>query len=227
MRLMAMLKWSMLLLLTLVVITPAAFADDWNPPSYRGPSYRGEELSVHATWNDLNWKSGEISQQPIFRFPDSMESVEGSNGRFNEDVPPAFVHLFGQSMSLGLSNFIDQEPLKKARIQLAGSWDKQPWWPTDENWGISGDPVEDWQVSGFAVNFSGNADSGLFQASTDFEIWPNPDWEVFSLSDIPAGVSIDQIVVDTISIPEPSTLTLAGLGTLLMGVYVLRRRRRS
>jgi predicted transporter len=56
-------------------------------------------------------------------------------------------------------------------------------------------------------------------------MYPNPYFEIFDL-EIPANSSVDQVVVDTISIPEPSTLMLAALGLLnLLGFH--RRRQRA
>ena len=65
-----------------------------------------------------------------------------------------------------------------------------------------------------------------------WDIFPNPDWEEFDLI-IPGtstggsgpGIGIDQVVVDTISVPVPAALP-AGLA-LLGGIFVLHRRRRG
>ena len=48
---------------------------------------------------------------------------------------------------------------------------------------------------------------------------PNPDWETIII-EVPITMTVDQIVVDTISVPEPATLLLLSLGGLL-----LRRRK--
>ena len=50
------------------------------------------------------------------------------------------------------------------------------------------------------------------------EMWrlsPNPDWETINIW-VTTTMSVDQIVVDTISVPEPAALLLLGLGGLLL-----------
>jgi hypothetical protein len=51
-------------------------------------------------------------------------------------------------------------------------------------------------------------------------IFPNPDWEVFHIE---TPGNLRQVVIDTISIPEPATMALMGAG----GLLAVRRRRRS
>ena len=54
-----------------------------------------------------------------------------------------------------------------------------------------------------------------------FEVEPNPDEEFFGVF-WEGAVAIDQVVIDTICIPEPITMSLLGLGGLLL----IRRRKR-
>jgi hypothetical protein len=50
---------------------------------------------------------------------------------------------------------------------------------------------------------------------------PNPDWEKITVT-VPPQFTIDQIVVATISIPDPATVGVLGIG---IGLAFLRRRR--
>jgi hypothetical protein len=61
--------------------------------------------------------------------------------------------------------------------------------------------------------FGGN---GWFLDQTKWRIEPNPDYEQITLTGAPSGSVIDQIVVDTTCIPEPATIALLALGTLML-----------
>jgi len=83
------------------------------------------------------------------------------------------------------------------------------------------------QVSAFDNVFGENV--GIFRESVidepgyRKEHWvfePNPDWEILVL-EVPEFTFIDQIVIDSISIPSPGSVTLVGLA----GLVALRRKR--
>ena len=54
----------------------------------------------------------------------------------------------------------------------------------------------------------------------EFTIEPNPEYELISLAPYECTMYIDEIVVDTICVPEPATLCL-----LAFGGFMLRRKR--
>jgi len=64
--------------------------------------------------------------------------------------------------------------------------------------------------------------NGWYTYNYGLSIRPNPEHEDIVI-DVPGGTIIDQIVVDTICTPEPTTLTLLAVG----GVSLLRKRRRQ
>ena len=59
------------------------------------------------------------------------------------------------------------------------------------------------------------------------DIWmePNPDWEQIVVT-VPLGTVIVEVVVDSVSSPEPATLSLLAFGGLAIGGWTLIRRRR-
>ncbi len=57
--------------------------------------------------------------------------------------------------------------------------------------------------------------------TSKWEIRPNPDQETISI-DFPAGTYVEEIVVDTICVPEPATMALLAVGGL---AGVIRKRR--
>jgi len=65
---------------------------------------------------------------------------------------------------------------------------------------------------------------GWFLDQTVWRIEPNPPYEqIILMSDVSGGSVVDQIVVDTICIPEPASIGLLVLG----GLMVLRKRRQK
>jgi hypothetical protein len=70
--------------------------------------------------------------------------------------------------------------------------------------------------TGLLVEDTGNG-SGWFLDQSVWLIEPNPDYELVVLtSDVTWGSVIDQIVVDTICIPEPTTVGLLALAGLML-----------
>ena len=56
-----------------------------------------------------------------------------------------------------------------------------------------------------------------------WEIRPNPEYERFTIS---GTINVDELVVDTWCIPEPSTFMLLGMGAIGLGAYAWRRRKK-
>jgi hypothetical protein len=117
-----------------------------------------------------------------------------------------------------IPNFIDFEPYKAIQVQLtfrttlAGPPSIFSIIGTDNIVGeVAGSPVLVEDVS------------DVFRIET-WVIQPNPDYETIQIL-VPPGTFLDQVVIDTISIPESSSLLLVGLGTMLMGGVIRRRRR--
>ena len=70
-----------------------------------------------------------------------------------------------------------------------------------------------------------NPTNGTFLRTELWKIRPNPDYERIVIN-VPSDTLVDQIVVDTIStVPEPSSVLLAGLSLAGVGLVALRRRR--
>ncbi|MCZ6680904.1 MAG: PEP-CTERM sorting domain-containing protein [Candidatus Poribacteria bacterium] len=60
----------------------------------------------------------------------------------------------------------------------------------------------------------------------DWLIFPNPDWEFVEIF-VPTNTLLHQVVIDSYSTPEPSTLILFGISALGVVVYGWRRRKRA
>ena len=65
----------------------------------------------------------------------------------------------------------------------------------------------------------GIPESGWYESTYTWEIYPNPFDEWFTIA---GDILVDEIVIDTWCIPEPATLALLLIG----GLALLRRRRK-
>lgn len=171
------------------------------------PAYRGDINSIHAIFT---WVSGQADwNTTLFETGPSLFPLAPTIPLANDD---------GLDTTVDLPNFIDLLPLKLMRIQLSF------------NGMVSGDLIaadllafDPQPTSWSVVGNSGPGDATNF--FIDIEIMPNPDSEQITIfgnavANIIPG-NLIEIEIDTISIPEPSTLSLLILG----GLAVLRRRR--
>ncbi len=194
-----------------------AMADNFAPPDYVG-----DPLSYHAEWEFANGPlpTGEI-------YPDSESNGGPKNGEFLYDRFDTHIDPDGSdwswdpadgdggmvntnrnaSFAINTINWVDEEPDKSLRIQV--TYIGQAPTVTGAN-GYQFDPYH-----GGPTN---TTDFGFFQADAtvdvdqshlynDIAMQPNPDWEQIVVN-VPQGTVIDEVVVDSISIPEPSVLVL-------------------
>ncbi|MCC5831012.1 MAG: hypothetical protein JJU36_16325 [Phycisphaeraceae bacterium] len=188
----------------------SVIAHDLNPAPYRG-----QELSVFAHWQaELDgWPSspqqfsdGGSSDPAYFLSQLSPQSVE--------------VEQFGQRiLVLQVPNFIDDLPLKLLRLQVTWTGSGAPnigqLIGVDGNNSILGTVVDAPPIVPFASPPGG-------YRYFDIEFRPNPDYEIIELL-LPMDMVIEQVVVDSISIPEPSAILIGVLGPAL---FIRRRQNR-
>ena len=203
-----------------VIATPfTASADDFAPPPWRG-----EPLSAVAEWEFLtppqNW---------FFIPPDAMSTTPGTGGElFNEGfathaevdlasnwmwtpadgdggITPA-TGVFVAGIAFKMANWIDLEPIKYLRAQITWSGQIPP-----QIFALTG--YEEAQPlpipfpgspAGDPVTIDGN------HFYYDWIILPNPDWEVLEI-DVHEGTVLDEIIIDTWSVPAPGALAIFGV----------------
>ena len=188
-----------------------AFADDLNPPVYRG-----DPLSVYAHWQLGTTGTNDLVLNPAN--PAEYNWVDDSDPTtFLSSLLPSDI-VTGPDYQFQLPNFIDKMPVKYMRLQL--TWQTDPavpptpltiLGPSGEE---SGSPVAGNIVFSSAI-IPVVADGSIVYQYHDIEFYPNPDWERWAI--ISPNEPLVQVVVDTVStIPEPATLSMLAFGSLAL-----------
>jgi len=217
----------------------ALAAADFNPPSWS----RSDPFATTASWDfdsppiDTN-SNGFLGDEPWL--PDGNVPFKGGNSgvttqlTFAPEGGPSgniswdgvsgleTIDDGGDTIVITVDNILDDRPFKLIRIQIAGSSTS-----VDPVFGdltqVNGfdatdGPVTDFQdFDSISTTFIDNTND--FQFTQDIRLEPNPDSEVIFI-EIGLATTIDELTIDTISLPEPTTALMCGLG----GLALLRRR---
>ena len=186
----------------MLVSAGTAGAGPWDP------AYRGDNNSVHAIFD---WFSNQQADwgTTVFETGLSKYPLDNMTPLATDD---------GTDTTIYLPNFIDPLPLKLMRIQIF--FDSSVSGDLIAYDLFASDPLDtSWKI----VGGSGPGDNNSHWV--DIEIIPNPDWEQITIFGNSGGNVLPgnllTIEIDTISVPEPATLSLLALGALAM----IRRRR--
>ena len=218
----------LVLIATVVLfVVNGAWADDFYPPYYRG-----YPLSYLAQWDlftrgDFSagitpgLESSADDDDPATYLYDGIythldfDSTDGwaltplGGGIYNPQRDATF--------AANVINWVDWLPEKDLRVQLTYTDGGNGKPDVTEVTGYG-------PVSGGEPHTSGKMASGRIGSTRGwwiYDINPNPDWEQIEFF-LPQGTVIEQIVIDSISLPEPATLGLLLIG----GLALLRGRRR-
>ena len=199
------------------LLASVAQADDFAPP----PWVRGDPLTTSVEWEFLTSASshippdgttvptigGDFTGPPaatIFSTPTPFWSLGDGDGEWSAGIAAI-------SMEFEIGNWISANPLKYVRIQV--TFDGPAPYVSSFN-----------AIDGAAFVPGVLTGSTLFSTThilIEYELSPSPDFELITLT-IPAGGSVDQVVIDTLSVPEPATLLVMAAA----GLAILRRRSR-
>lgn len=223
---MKVVKLSLIALAILLPVT--AYADDFNPPSWRGNP--GTTIVQYEFFDDLT-EGGTIPQGPYFPDYDfvfnpygdpSIEIIPGPGAGWLPSVPGSqgegWWNLSGD-LWLDIPNRPETSPFKQIWIQL--TWQEQapgnrPFVQVKPE---GGEYTQETTIPLVETKIYDGGVTGLDIYHTVFhlDIIPNPMSEIIHIF---GGVNVDELVVDTWCVPEPMSMSLLGLGGLL-----LRRRK--
>lgn len=212
--------------LTLLVISmtggPLLFADDIVPP----PWDRNDPYAVTFAWefdDDVDDLPGNPGNQAL---PDLAMTGNPMSGIITRaEIDDSLTWDNGAWTATGgssgivfvVDNVIDHRPVKHVRVQVTHS-ENPSFLGLDSLGGMDNKVGPDLGFSDITT-----VDLGVGHTLFLFDIFPNPDWETFTLA-IGTDTSVSEVVIDTISIPEPVSAYAAAT---FAGLLMLRRRRRS
>lgn len=211
-----------------------AFARDYWDNWTERPWERGDAGSTHQawefpdySWSDL-WTRPNISNNPYGEahlevqnptFPDVVIGPDGTdiNTLHIGDYDPETMDV--NPLTIWIPNQPIPNPTKLVYIQITS--DKYTYANTQPTVTTSGGTGASSVTSPY---FSIQHPNGWYTYNWLIEIHPNPEWEQVTFL-FTGSTNIEEIVVDTICIPEPGSFVVLGSG-LVAGLCSLRRRKR-
>ncbi len=194
------------------LIAPAALADDLIPP----PWERYTEGTTYQEWD--TWET----VGPATYVADDYYNPYGIPWAYDYEDGEVWDYLGrnalvmdnGDPLEIYIDNTGDSSPdtWKDIYLQIVWHWDGTPSIPELYT------PGTGWTV---AITDEFQLEGDWWYTRYHFHIEPNPDYEEIDIWPADGwNLVIDQIVVDTICLPEPATLSLLGFGALAL----IRRR---
>jgi len=211
-----------LLSATCLALAPtAASADDFAPP----PWFRGLPSAITAEWEFMAPANPAGPDGPLTNVfakgtggspTDAVITGAAGLGWGIGDGDGGWFFPDGGDILFTVDNYVDVEPVKHIWMQVTHT----------PGLLLGLDPLA-------GINFASTGSTASPPSMIPFgpthtvfvwDMFPNPPWETFRLLVSGTG-EIDQVVVDTISIPEPSTFVMCGIGIVAVGLVARRRRR--
>jgi len=213
-----------LVLVCVLSTVSTVLADDLYPPTWRG--LPGTVTAEWDSWTGFGYMMYPDSwnSNPGLPYPPDSYAYNGTtllpeyNGRTN------VIELTGdRQIDFWLPNFDNENPYKDVWIQVT-------------YYAVSGDQYSSVDAYAYMAEVTEpvliteySYEGGWYTDVWNLQIRPNPEWELIYVN-FTAGVGgteplypayLDQVVIDTICVPEPATICLLGLGA----VSLIRRKK--
>ena len=207
-------RFLLAILLATLLGTVSAQADDLFPPAWRGlPGSTVQEwdFSIESTVGTPYEYLPDGIYDNLFGlsvlryYPGTSQEWQAElNGRFG-------VLPLSGAVYMDIPNLPQLNPKKDIRVQLT--------WQTTVPEGEPAISIPEFEPGSEPFDWllydevTMPLEGGWNHTTYDISIWPNPWFESIRIG---GAIDVDQIVVDTICIPEPASLALAGLGLLAL-----------
>lgn len=202
--------------LLVLIVSGSVCADDLVQPEWRG-----DPGSTYTRWEFLTDNTDPTPEEQNNPFGGARLHVFPTHPWEQMWGGRDGVWALSGLIDLEIDNTLNPEPVKYVQIQLtwAGQYDSPAAVPTPTIAGEleNGTPVE-WELlneSTIDLEPTGvaGADPDWHHTTYLYALYPNP---IIDYIDIGGSIWVDELVVDTICIPEPMTLVLLGMGGLLL-----------
>lgn len=183
------------------------------------PDYRGGANSTLSTWSASGgWLDGSNANGTFVpaasNFP--LSQAEGGCGAGQHCLK-----VLGGDLEFFIPNFVDPLPIKLLRVQFKWSAGTSTVPVLLDPPAQVVAPIESGDPAGAVIatlveRSVATLDNGFYFNYQDFRLTPNPDWEKIT-ADNSAQLGLVEVVIDTISVPEPATLLLVSAAMLGLG----------
>lgn len=186
-----------------------ALGDDLNPPPWRG-----DPGSTFGKW-EFSTNDPNPLPEPGYLYPWGLPTTSVVPGLLQNWMPEWEGRIGVWPLSGEIVTDIPNRPLplpyKDIWIQLTWAQQAPNTWPavSELRFGVPATLVQELPLPGGV----------WFHSTYLIHLEPNPDWERILIT---GAVNVDEMVIDTICVPEPTTL-----GLLVIGAIALFHRRRS